>query len=133
MQILLSMSPAGPGRTGKQEQEQLSPNHVQAFFPSSVCTIENSTDRNVRGFVNSFIPRLREVPHPRNLKADLLPTVFSSRVVDLRQFAFPLIVGGVKFSWQVSQPTTFSLAHSHSRVTSGALIPVLPFGPNECS
>ena len=36
MQILLSRSPAGPGRTGKQEQEQISPNHVQAFFPSSV-------------------------------------------------------------------------------------------------
>ena len=32
MQILLSRSPAGPGRTGKQEQEQISPNHVQAFF-----------------------------------------------------------------------------------------------------
>ena len=36
MQILLSRSPAGPGRTGKQEEEQISPNHVQAFFPSSV-------------------------------------------------------------------------------------------------
>ena len=36
MQILLSRSPAGPGRTGKQEQEPISPNHVQAFFPSSV-------------------------------------------------------------------------------------------------
>ena len=36
MQILLSRSPAGPGRTGKQEQEQISPNLVQAFFPSSV-------------------------------------------------------------------------------------------------
>ena len=36
MQILLSRSPAGPGRTGKQEQEQISPTHVQAFFPSSV-------------------------------------------------------------------------------------------------
>ena len=36
MRILLSGSPEGPGRTGKQEQEQISPNHVQAFFPSSV-------------------------------------------------------------------------------------------------
>ena len=36
MQILLSRSPSGPDRTGKQEQEQISPNHVQAFFPSSV-------------------------------------------------------------------------------------------------
>ena len=31
MQILLSMTQAGPGRTGKQEQEQTSRNHVQAF------------------------------------------------------------------------------------------------------
>ena len=31
MQILLSRTQAGPGRTGKQEQEQTSRNHVQAF------------------------------------------------------------------------------------------------------
>ena len=31
MQILLSMTQAGSGRTGKQEQEQRSRNHVQAF------------------------------------------------------------------------------------------------------
>ena len=31
MQILLSRTQAGPGRTGKQEQEQSSCNHVQAF------------------------------------------------------------------------------------------------------
>ena len=36
MQILLSRSQAGPGRKGKQEQEEISPNHIQAFFPSSV-------------------------------------------------------------------------------------------------
>ena len=31
MQILLSGTQAGPGRTGKQEQEQISRNHVQTF------------------------------------------------------------------------------------------------------
>ena len=31
MQILLSRTQAGAGRTGKQEQEQTSRNHVQAF------------------------------------------------------------------------------------------------------
>ena len=36
MQILLSRSQAGPGRTGKQEQGQTSHNHVQAFQPISV-------------------------------------------------------------------------------------------------
>ena len=36
MQILLSRTQAGAGRTGKQEQEQTSRNHVQAFLPISV-------------------------------------------------------------------------------------------------
>ena len=31
MQILLSRTQAGPGRTGEQEQEQASPNHVQTL------------------------------------------------------------------------------------------------------
>ena len=31
MQILLSNSQAGPGRTVKQEQEDISRNHVQTF------------------------------------------------------------------------------------------------------
>ena len=31
LQILLSNSQAGPGRTVKQEQEEISRNHVQAF------------------------------------------------------------------------------------------------------
>ena len=36
MQILLSNSQTGPGRKVKQEQEEISRNHVQAFFPGSV-------------------------------------------------------------------------------------------------
>ena len=36
MQILLSNSQAGPGRTVKQDQEDISHNHVQAFIPGSV-------------------------------------------------------------------------------------------------
>ena len=36
MQILLSRTQAEPGRTGKQEQEQTSRNHVQTIFGSSV-------------------------------------------------------------------------------------------------
>ena len=36
MQILLSRTQAGPGRTGKQEQEQISRNHVQILKPISV-------------------------------------------------------------------------------------------------
>ena len=38
MQILLSNSQAGSGRTVKQEQEEISRNHVQAFIPGSVHT-----------------------------------------------------------------------------------------------
>ena len=33
---MLSNSQAGPGRKVKQEQEETSRNHVQAFFPGSV-------------------------------------------------------------------------------------------------
>ena len=36
MQILLSNSQAGPGRTVKQEKEEISRNHIQAFIPGSV-------------------------------------------------------------------------------------------------
>ena len=36
MQILLSRTQAGPGRTDIQEQEQISRNHVQTIFGSSV-------------------------------------------------------------------------------------------------
>ena len=36
MQILLSNNQTGPGRTVKQEQEEISRNHVQAFIPGSV-------------------------------------------------------------------------------------------------
>ena len=38
VQILLSNSQAGTGRKVKQEQEEISRNHVQAFIPGSVCT-----------------------------------------------------------------------------------------------
>ena len=38
MHILLSNSQAGSGRTTKQEQEEISRNHVQAFIPGSVQT-----------------------------------------------------------------------------------------------
>ena len=36
MYFLLSRTPAGPGRTDKQEQEEISRNHVQTFFYLSV-------------------------------------------------------------------------------------------------
>ena len=44
MQILLSNSQAGPGRTVKQEQEEISCNHVQAFIPGSVQIQIDPTD-----------------------------------------------------------------------------------------
>ena len=36
LQILLSRTQAGPGRTVKQEQEEISPNHVQGINLISV-------------------------------------------------------------------------------------------------
>ena len=48
LQILLSRTQAGPGRTGKQEQEQISRNHVQTIFGSSVQF------RSLRYLLNQF-------------------------------------------------------------------------------
>ena len=42
MQILISRTQAGPGRAVKQEQEEISHNHVQTFKPISVHA--NQTD-----------------------------------------------------------------------------------------
>ena len=39
MQMLLSNSQAGPGKTVKQEQEEISRNHIQAFIPGSVLLL----------------------------------------------------------------------------------------------
>ena len=39
VQILLSSTQAGPGRTVKQQQEEISRNHVQAFYPISVHSL----------------------------------------------------------------------------------------------
>ena len=36
LQNLLSRTQAGPGRTLKQEQEEISPNHTQVLFPGPV-------------------------------------------------------------------------------------------------
>ena len=41
MQILLSRTQAGPGRTVKQEQEDISRNHVQTFSGCSVHEYSN--------------------------------------------------------------------------------------------
>ena len=50
MQILLSNSQAGPGRTVKQEQEEISRNHVQTFIsPSVYARLESpKMDRTAR-------------------------------------------------------------------------------------
>ena len=39
MYVLLSRTQAGPGRTVKQEQEEISRNHVQTFISPSVCEL----------------------------------------------------------------------------------------------
>ena len=45
MQILLSNSQAGPCRTVKQEQEEISRNHVHAFIPGSVYVLRVTMSR----------------------------------------------------------------------------------------
>ena len=39
LQILLSRTQAGPGRAVKQEQEEISPNHIQAIYGTSVDNV----------------------------------------------------------------------------------------------
>ena len=59
MQILLSITQAEPGRTGKQEQEQTSRNHIQAFLPISVhifkCCIMLPS-RSVTAAIGTYAP-----------------------------------------------------------------------------
>ena len=48
MQIVLSDSQAGPGRTVKQEQGDIFCNHVQAFYPISVETLVKAFPQDPR-------------------------------------------------------------------------------------
>ena len=54
MQILLSNSQAGSGRTVKQEQEEISRNHVQAFIPGSVVDMTLDEPRINATFIGKF-------------------------------------------------------------------------------
>ena len=54
MQILLSNSQSGPGRTVKQEQEEISRNHVQAFIPGSVVDMTLDEPRINATFIGKF-------------------------------------------------------------------------------
>ena len=48
--VLLSRTQAGPGRTVKQEQEEISRNHVQTLiFPSVQCENATEIERKKRG------------------------------------------------------------------------------------
>ena len=52
LQILLSRAQAGPGRTVKQEQEQISRNHVQTFISPSVHV--NEMDTSISGAMGRY-------------------------------------------------------------------------------
>ena len=65
MQILLSNSQAGPGRTVKQEQEDISRNHVQTFISPSVQTnLQNLkvVDSYLTFLINPFFAPQRNLP-----------------------------------------------------------------------
>ena len=51
LHILLSNSQAGPGRNVKQEQEEISRNHVQAFIPGSVHRSKSIESYNRTSFL----------------------------------------------------------------------------------
>ena len=46
MYVLLSRTQAGPGRTVKQEQVEISRIHVQTFICPSVCTLPSGSNSN---------------------------------------------------------------------------------------
>ena len=46
--VLLSRTQAGPGRTVKQEQEEISHNHVQTFICLSVQEMRSGTGRDMK-------------------------------------------------------------------------------------
>ena len=63
MKILLSNSQAGPGRTVKQEKEEISHNHVQAFFPGSVHNSKWAPPRDyAQTCVKPFLPGFENNP-----------------------------------------------------------------------
>ena len=59
MQILLSRTQAGPGRTVKQEQEEISPNHVQTFSGCSVCIDFHTGDTEIHHVVEVKLIRMQ--------------------------------------------------------------------------
>ena len=63
LQILLSRTQAGPGRTVKQEQEEISPNHVQRLNLISV----HADFTLLLGFVKCVLNYLSAIsdPHPQ--------------------------------------------------------------------
>ena len=80
VQILLSNSQAGPGRKVKQEQEEISRNHVQAFQPISVNQEKLSFLVVVAtvGRVVSFILDYVRTHSSANLNAIFFPPFSSS-------------------------------------------------------
>ena len=81
MQILLSMTQAGPGRTGKQEQEQTSRNHVQTLEPISVQL-----------FINIFVQ-----PHFIHKKIQLIVWMYLNYTYQVQRSAKVFVRGCEKF------------------------------------
>ena len=85
-QILLSRTQAGPGRAVKQEQEEISPNHVQAIYGASVLA-SNPDIRSARLYgqcsldkmwtlqAGSSVPTTqvdKEVPYTSDILVDIM-------------------------------------------------------------
>ena len=62
MQILLSYSQAWPGRKVKQEQEEISRNHVQAFIPGSVHAVRRGDPDSLLISIGSVLLILKVFP-----------------------------------------------------------------------
>ena len=68
MYLLLSRTQAGPGRTVKQEQEEISRNHVHTFSGCSVLSEARDSPKHLERLVCLSMKTLALMMFPKGLK-----------------------------------------------------------------
>ena len=116
MQILLSRSPAGPGRTVKQEQERISRNHVQTFISPSVLILDLM--RGVYVIVEPWISVSTEMSVGAPIYLSLPPPSFLPPSLSAMEKGVSLLTTCSSSSWRLS---------SHSFPTSPPFLPPREF------
>ena len=110
---MLSNSQAGPGKTIKQEQEEISRDHVQAFIPSSVVCVHRTSKTFSKQFRHQSdlgrIPKYPRYPCGRDsfLRSSIFDRFHPTR--HLRFSEFPIISNLSQFAVVVVVVVRFSL------------------------